>query len=182
MTDFFRLDLTPDDSGLITRLQVLSAAIEDPRPVLLEFQAYMRQQTVEMFERNAHGGAHRGKTWPPFKPQYTRKTDGMVVPAWGGVPKLRGGGMVLGRLRPSGKRITPTSNLMRDYGAMYQRAGMALRWEDNGKTIVMATPQSYAPKQQKMRPFSFYQIPQDPDKLVAIAREHLTRAGQGESG
>lgn len=180
MTDFFRLDITPDSSGLITRLNIISKAIADPRPVLLEFQAYMREQTVQMFERNARGGTHRGVTWKPFKPQYTRKTDGVVVPAWGGVPKLRGGGMVLGRLRPSGKRLTSTSNLMRDIGAMFQRAGMALRWEDGGKTIVMATPKSYAPKQQKMRPFSFYQVPQDIEKLESLGQAYIDRAANGE--
>lgn len=50
--------------------------------------AYMRKVTGETFRALKWGGTYRGVTWPYFKFQYIRKTDGRVVPAWGGVPKL----------------------------------------------------------------------------------------------
>jgi hypothetical protein len=48
-------------------------------------------------------------TWGSVRPMYTRITDGMAVPPWGGVSKLHGGGAVLGRLRRSGQRVSPSS-------------------------------------------------------------------------
>jgi hypothetical protein len=36
-------------------------------------------------------GTVRGNPWHRLKPQYKRKTDGVTVPVWGGVPRLRTG-------------------------------------------------------------------------------------------
>jgi len=35
----------------------------------------------------AKAGQYRGNRWPGLKIQYKRKTDGVVVPVWGGVPR-----------------------------------------------------------------------------------------------
>jgi hypothetical protein len=61
--------------------------------------------------RVSQSGRWFGNVWPRHADQYTRKTDGVTVPAWGGVPKLHGRGKVKGRLtseavgRGSGSRI-----------------------------------------------------------------------------
>ena len=65
------------------------------------FHRYMGVMTDNTFKNNAKGGTWRGVTWKYFAPQYTRK-DGTVIPAWGGVAKVRGKGNVLGRKRASG--------------------------------------------------------------------------------
>jgi len=39
----------------------------------------------------AKAGNYRGNRWPGLKIQYKRKTDGKVVPVWGGVKRLRKG-------------------------------------------------------------------------------------------
>jgi len=39
----------------------------------------------------AKAGQYRGNRWPGLKIQYKRKTDGKVVPVWGGVRRLRKG-------------------------------------------------------------------------------------------
>jgi hypothetical protein len=35
------------------------------------------------------GGMFRGVAWPKLQDQYTRKLDGVTVPAWGGVPRMQ---------------------------------------------------------------------------------------------
>jgi hypothetical protein len=35
------------------------------------------------------GGTFRGKVWARIEDQYTRKLDGVTVPAWGGVPRMQ---------------------------------------------------------------------------------------------
>jgi len=39
----------------------------------------------------AKAGTYRGERWPGLAIQYKRKTDGKVVPVWGGVKRLRKG-------------------------------------------------------------------------------------------
>jgi len=70
--------------------------------------------------RAATGGTVRGQVWEPMKPQYTRK-DGTVVPAWGGVAKVRGKGLVKGKKRgkrPSTSRVTQQSVIGQDKGTL----------------------------------------------------------------
>ena len=53
------------------------------------FENYMRTQMIEHFQELRIGGTNRGVTWSYFKtPVYVRKTDGVAVPPWGGVPRL----------------------------------------------------------------------------------------------
>ena len=44
----------------------------------------------------AQAGGYRGNPWPRLKDQYTRKMDGVTVPVWGGVPRLRAGTVTRG--------------------------------------------------------------------------------------
>lgn len=148
------------------------------RMILLRFAAYMMQQTGMTFRALSHGGTYRGVTWKPFAKQYTRKTDGVTVPAWGGVAKLRGQGVVQGRKRPSGQWVTQTSNLMRDTGIMAAAAGSSWRFENQNHRIIMSTEgpaKKYAPRQQALRPFLFFHLPNDLTRFKQIADEVIHR-------
>jgi len=113
----------------------------DVRKPLLRFDAEWKAITrIEANKALATGGAFRGETWVRMKPQYTRKTDGVEVPAWGGVRRVRRGwkkstkgpgrgksigqrmkkinGTVSGRRRPSGARVKITSIMNRDTGVL----------------------------------------------------------------
>lgn len=118
----------------------------------------MQSVTVNTFKRLKKGGSFRGVTWPGFAPQYIRK-DGTVVPAEGGIPKVRGEGTVKGRKRASGKRVTASSNLLRDTGRL--QASALSRVKKTKTVMVMDTPEKYAGWQNQLRPFQFFQIPQD---------------------
>ena len=86
-----------DDKEVRETFQQLSTF--ESKAALREFKQYMRVQTDQMWDvlSNAGGsGVYRGESWPGFAPQYTRKTDGVTVPAWGGVPKVLGQGQVQG--------------------------------------------------------------------------------------
>jgi hypothetical protein len=124
----------------------------------------------------APGGIFRGVKWEGMKPQYTRKTDGVTVPAWGGVPRVakgyglkRKGGNVKGRLRPSGQRVKQTSVMMQDTGA----AGMSgdilnapLALTDS--YLEVGTSKPYAEKQDQMRPVVHWKVPEDENELGRI--------------
>lgn len=113
-----------------------------------------RTLTQLMFSRLGRGeGIFRGERWEPFRPQYTRKTDGVEVPAWGGVPKVRGEGAVQGRKRPSGTRITPSSLLMQDIGRLVGQAASVHRIIRGGQAVEISTPAEYARKQNEARTF-----------------------------
>ena len=173
-----------DDRAVRQRLDALGDAAVDLKPAWKEFGAYMRVVTDRQFAKLRKGGTYRGVTWKPFAPQYVRR-DGTVVPAWGGVPKVRGkryktgkrageirGKKVKGRLRPSNSRITKRSALMQDTGTMKGRAALttALR----RKSVEMG-PQGvrYAKEQNDRRPFLFFDTPKDARVLVRIIRRHL---------
>jgi hypothetical protein len=162
-----------EDAAVRRRLAQIRGQIDNPRAVLLEWHATMLRRTAMTFRQLKHGGHYRGVTWRPFAPQYRRKTTGEVVPAWGGLARLRGRGRVLGRLRPSGQRITARSNLLRDTGRMAAAAGLTRRWP-NPYTLDMETHTvKYAPRQQAMRPFLFYQLPQDQDDFTKLVLTHI---------
>lgn len=130
----------------------LQDRVSDLTPALRDFHAYMIRRTVLMFRRLRKGGSFRGVSWQPFANQYTRVTDGVTVPAWGGVPRLRAGrsarkvrsgfvrgaysdlqsrklrgqkatgGTVRGRVRHSGKRVTKGASVMADSGRLRNAA------------------------------------------------------------
>ena len=53
------------------------------------FENHMRTEMIDHFQALRNGGTNRGVTWAYFKsPVYVRKTDGVAVPPWGGVPRL----------------------------------------------------------------------------------------------
>lgn len=144
--------------------------VKDPKPVLKRFHGYMLGRTgatIQHLGRALAGtvgqsSSYRGATWKSYAIQYRRKTGGVVVPAWGGVPKIRGEGQVKGKLRPSGRRISARSNIMRDTGRLSAAAGQSRRWTDGGMTLEMFTRGiAYGPRQQSLRRFLFFETPKD---------------------
>ena len=153
----------------------LHRQLSDPTPIFRRFAMYMRQRTDNTFSRLRRGGSYRGVHWDEFAPQYTRKTDGVTVPAWGGVPKVRGAGTVKGRMRPSGVRLLAGDSLMQDTGTMRNRAALVMGL--TRRSLILG-PQGvrYAAAQQARRPFLFFDVPADADRLEQFAVEHIERA------
>tara|TARA_Y100000310_G_scaffold331632_1_gene405561 strand:+ start:22861 stop:23406 length:546 start_codon:yes stop_codon:yes gene_type:complete len=144
---------------------------------LLQFRQYMVQQTDSMWEMLSQGGGtHRSKRWKPFAPQYTRKTDGVTVPAHGGVPKIKGQGMVQGRLRPTRTRVTAASALMDDSGNLRGKAASAV-FRQTKHALTFGTPKSvnYADRQNQLRPYLFFFKKKDEPMLVKIVSAYLNK-------
>lgn len=135
------MELRVDDHEVRARLAKVIEAGADGRVPLTAFYQEVKADMAADWGgiRAAGGGSMRGHSWAPMAPQYTRK-DGTVVPAWGGVPRVREGfrkrvkgpergkstgermsnvsGTVSGRRRPSGKRVTQTSVINMDTGTL----------------------------------------------------------------
>ena len=78
-----------DARKLIVDLNKLQGRLGNHELAFRRFQNYMRTTTYDHFSALGQGGTHRGVTWAYFKsPVYVRKTDGVAVPPWGGVPRL----------------------------------------------------------------------------------------------
>lgn len=186
------------DEAVRRALGDVQEAAEDARPAFREFAQYMRVQTDNTFEALRMGGTFRGVTWGYFKPQYTRKTDGVEVPAWGGVPNIGQYGwiaqrhrekrkaegldyqrtdkrrVVQGRKRPSGEILQYGDAMMQDLGNMRARAALVVSLR---KGQVRMGPQGvkYAARQHSMRPFLFFYVPTDSDALTGIVVRHLRK-------
>jgi len=192
--------VTIEDERVRRMVRGVEEASDETRDPWREFTQYMRFKTDRTFARLRRGGTFRGVTWKPFAPQYTRK-DGTVVPAWGGVPRvrtgrsartksgaLRKGGrvattrtkFVLGRLRPSGKRLTGASALLQDTMHVKKTATTVLRMTDNVLELG-PTGTNYARAQQRGRPFLFFHLPKDLQQMVRIFADHL-REGARRGG
>ena len=168
--------LTLDNDEVLKVVQAVEDALgNDVRPIWREFAAYMRTTVDQMFRTLRHGGSGRGVAWPYFADQYTRKTDGVTVPAWGGVPKIHGGGFVLGRRRPSGSRVAQGDSVMQDGGTMRARALLVLSMQADRFTM---GPQgvNYARYQNARRPWAFFELPRDVNALFGIAVDRLRKA------
>jgi hypothetical protein len=58
-------------------------------PLTLFYQEWKAATLTDWSAIRAPGGSFRGAPWRGMKAQYTRKTDGVEVPAWGGVPRMK---------------------------------------------------------------------------------------------
>ena len=166
------IDVKPGEAVAVIR--GLRGNIEDLTPAFVNFHAYMMRRTFLMFRNLKRGGTFRGVRWAWFAPQYVRK-DGTVVPAEGGIPKVRGEGMVKGRKRHSGKRVTKSSSLMRDTGRLYT-AALTFQRIRQGRVLVMDTPVQYARYQNELRPFQFFEDPVDVNVLRRMILKRLRNA------
>ena len=85
MSDLVKIDA----QKLLVDLSKLQNRLGNHELALRRFQNYMRTTTYDHFSALGQGGTHRGVTWKYFQnPVYVRKTDGVAVPPWGGVPRL----------------------------------------------------------------------------------------------
>lgn len=168
-----------NDEAVQGMLKGVDLAATRPEPAWREFAQYMRVVTDRTFARLRHGGSYRGVTWKGFAPQYTRK-DGTVVPAWGGIPRVDGRGLVLGRKRPSGQRLKEGDSLMQDTGAMRGRAALVMRVTG---TLLEMGPQgmAYAAEQDRRRPFLFFEVRKDLPVLVKILAKHIQTHAKAKS-
>lgn len=153
-THAYGVFLEIEDEGLRQRLKLVADRSAHPVGLYTRIHAHQRAESGLMFRQLRKGGSRRGVYWPWFSPQYFRQTDKVLVPAQGGVRKLRGKGMVKGRLRPSRQRVTASSNLMRDRGILANAVATVRRIKAD--RVEIATPVTWAVWQQAMRPFSFF--------------------------
>lgn len=88
-----------DVADVTSALQQLEERLEDGTQPLAAFDIEVKGEIGLEWGLNARaeGGYVRGQWWEGFADQYTRKTDGVTVPAWGGVPKVKLGYRVIGR-------------------------------------------------------------------------------------
>lgn len=173
-------EIIMDDAAVKRRMARVRDNADRPTKLFLRIQTHQQSVSAEMFRKLKSGGSHRGVFWPWFKDQYTRKTDGVTVPAEGGVANIgqysyvqerrrenqKAAGLkvdrtskrrkVQGKRRPSGKRVTKASNLMRDMGRMAAAVSSSRRLTNGGNTVELVTPVSYAARQNDMRPFAFF--------------------------
>ncbi len=156
----------------------LHRRLTDVRPVWHRFAQYMRARTDATFEALRLGGTFRGVTWKYFAPQYTRKGgrdgtgDRSTVKAWGGIPLVRGHGVVQGRMRPSGVRVREGDAIMQDTMTLRSRAALVMHVTP--RSLILG-PQGvrYAAAQQARRPFLFFDVPADVNQLERFAIDHL---------
>ena len=136
-------------------LQKMLEKAKDYKQPLTDFYGYLLRRTALMFTklgRKGNTAPFRETVWPWFAPQYTRK-DGTVVPAEGGVAKVRGEGVIKGRKRHSGTRVTARSMIMSDRGTM--RNAVLARYRIGTHYATMKTPPKYAEFQNNLRRFMF---------------------------
>lgn len=155
-------------------LKKFGRQIEDGRPIWREFASWWKMQVDTAWNQvKASGGTFRGMRWTGMKAQYTRK-DGTVVPAWGGVPKVRGRGKVKGRMRPSRTRVKQTSVMMADTGDMRRRLTQPTAL--TAKLLRYEHGVDYGEVQDARRPIiSKGWRPEDGRKLIAIAEKHVEK-------
>ena len=152
--------------------------------VYTAWHAYMVRQTDRQFAEAgatgsaAEGGEYREVEWSPLAAQYVRK-DGTTVPAWGGVPRVDGKGLVKPRQRPSGQPVSPASQLLQDTGRLRQRAATE-EVRVTPTTLAFGTRLEYAAFQQALRPFLFV-TDEDADKLAEWVADAVGGEFDGES-
>ena len=117
------------------RVRITADRAVDFRPVWNSVIPYLIGRTKALFAANAHGGTYRGVTWEWFADQYTRQTDGVTVPAEGGVPRLRGG-ISAYEITGAVRRSAVASRIGERRGAMFG-APLATR-SDRGRSALMS--------------------------------------------
>ena len=167
------LKVSLDDSDWIRVREKIQNDAADWRPAGKKIHQDMIVRTDSMFSANRMGGTHRGETWAYFADQYTRKTDGVVVPAWGGVQKLRGRGKVKGRLRPSGSRVSFGDSVGQDIGHLRRAALISRRLTRNA--LIMGGNVEYGAAFNKHRRYAFFHLPDDLKMIRQHIIEHFER-------
>jgi len=114
--------ITVNAAGLLKSLNLAADTIKDWTEPLVEWGTYFARATADEWADHKYRDDYRkpssfrgSAVWPGVPPQYTRKTDGVSVPPWGGVPRIRQGYKRIGsnfvRTSPTGP-VTPTTKLV----------------------------------------------------------------------
>lgn len=87
MSDLLKIEF--DDRQLQRALSLLGEKAADGRvPMTRFYLGFVARVKRALGQVRATGGMFRGVPFARFADQYVRKTDGQIVPAWGGVPRL----------------------------------------------------------------------------------------------
>jgi hypothetical protein len=127
--DFGFISTEIDEGTVRVDINRAIGAVVDTRKILEDFHARMVTRIDRTFDLAGGPGSvekggydpFRNILWEPLAPQ-SKRASGKVIPAWGGVPRKDGKGMVKGRTRPSGKRVNRGDALNQDSGRFRQRA------------------------------------------------------------
>lgn len=165
------MQIEVDATPALLAISGLEAASRDMKPPLQRFGQYLiKAMTRQMRAAGSArvGGTARGAQWAGMKPQYTRR-DGTVVPAWGGVSKVRGAGQVKGRKLKDGSRITSSYKMfsrLKSAGAFVSGTRTV-----TSTTITLKTRGPAAAQQHAMRQFLFF----EPGKDLMALEKQVTR-------
>ncbi len=170
------IKITVDDRDARRTVAHIEGVAKAPVELFRRIHAHQQSVSGLMFRHLKHGGTRRGVTWDWYKDQYVRKTDGVTVPAEGGVPRVDGTGLVQGKKRSPDARIDARSNLLRDTGVLANAVASVRRIRRGGRTLELITPLKYAGYQQAMRPFSFF-TDEDVRLYARWAAEEIVNAG-----
>jgi len=158
--------------------------IQDASRPLRQWAVEYGRKVAEAWGRITYGALYSGSvtfrgevTWGSVGPQYVRKTDGVAVPPWGGVPRIRGEvlhvasviatgkkiygraekayGNVKGKLRPSGKRVTSSSVFGADTNAMRRQFTTNPTLSADRKTVTLVTNAKQSERFNERAPFGF---------------------------
>ena len=195
--------VTIDTSVLMARLKAAKTHVKKWTPAMSEWgggtgarkrkdwsaMTYGRlYASAQYFERSV-----QGSVWRKVSPQYTRKTDGAVIPPWGGVKRIERGyehvasdiktkravygraskvrGTVAGRKRPSGQRVKPTSIVGQDTGKMMREFTTRYLVAADTRSVKLYTVVDYADAQNELRPFNLLGPEAQKRFYVAVERQ-----------
>lgn len=167
------------EETISSELEEIAAAVTNKTDVLVAFAEYFHRVMMQALNMMTYrklwpnGATFRGNIfWKGPAPKHTRK-DGTRVPPWGQIASVVGPKrQLLGRLRPSGARVTPFSRMMQDTGNMIQAFLTAPAIGPTKDYIVFSVENDYAVEQNDMRPFDQF-VPEDQSKLDELYRSWL---------
>lgn len=163
-----------DARKLLVDLSKLEGRLGNHEVSLRRFQNYMRTTTYDHFSALGQGGTHRGVTWKYFKnPVYVRKTDGVAVPPWGGVPRLARRREYRGTAGFRASELGSFSNRNRDRGSSIRREVRSTLGEKTVRGRLRASGKRLKEGDQVMR---------DTDELVRSVANAIGRGGIRDVG
>jgi len=176
------IEITVQDNATLA-LERVERYTDDLRPSWNKIVQYMLSALDGMFfdmsgDLGDSGRVHRGVKWKYFVPQYVR-ADSTVVPAWGGIPKVRGRGLVKGRLRDSTtRRVHKGDSVMQNLGKMRKALlqdntllpdMLIMRVDDNQGKVY---------RQNELRQFMFFEDPVDVLEIGKLIEEDIRNVYQ----
>ena len=115
--------------------------------------AYGRRGLKRKRPTVAKAGQYRGNRWPGLKIQYKRKTDGVVVPVWGGVKRLRKGTVT--RATGKGIRVKASGPAVVKKGQTFSGRNVLGKLKSDGHRYKRGDKQRRANNQQQHQCFPY---------------------------